>query len=268
MSAKATAPRTEDVAPLDESRLVGSDRVLAVLKELARYPEGVGLEELTRVIGSPKPTVHRALGSLRRAGLADQDARGRYLLGDEFLRMAFAHHEARPDHVRVRPVLESLAHRFGETTHYAVLDGREVVYREKVDPPTGAVRLTSTIGGRNPAHATGVGKLLLAQHLPTRDDVAAWVGAADLERRTPRTRCTVDELHRDLVEVREHGYATDDQENEPGVNCVALPVYATSPTTPSGALSVSALTYRTPLRALIDAVDEIRDLLGNLGGAR
>lgn len=267
-SAKATGPATGDVAELDAGRLVGSDRVLAVLKELARYPGGVGLEELTRVIGSPKPTVHRALGSLRRAGLADQDARGRYLLGDEFLRMAFAHHEARPDHVRVRPVLEALAHRFGETTHYAVLDGREVVYREKVDPPAGPVRLTSTVGGRNPAHATAVGKLLLAHHLRTRDDVAAWIGPTDLERRTPRTRRTVDDLHRDLVEARERGYATDDQENEPGVNCLALPVYATSPTTPSGALSVSALAYRTPLRVLVDAVDEIRDLLGRSGGTR
>ncbi|NUT98026.1 MAG: IclR family transcriptional regulator [Saccharothrix sp.] len=257
---------TEPVARLDESRLVGSDRVLAVLKELARHPEGVGLEELTRVIGSPKPTVHRALGSLRRAGLADQDARGHYVLGDEFLRLAFAHHEARPEHVRVRPVLESLALKFGETAHYAVLDGREVVYREKVDPPTGAVRLTSTIGGRNPAHATGVGKLLLAHHLPTRAAVEAWVGTAVLERRTPRTRCTVDALHQDLVEIRERGYATDDQENETGVNCLALPVYATSPTTPSGALSVSGLTYRTPLSALVDAVGEIRGLLGHLGG--
>jgi IclR family acetate operon transcriptional repressor len=164
------------VSRLDESRLVGSDRVLAVLKELARHADGAGLEELTRAIGSPKPTVHRALGSLRRAGLADQDARGHYVLGDEFLRMAFAHHEARPEHVRVRPVLESLAAHFGETSHYAVLDGREVVYRAKVDPPTGAVRLTSTIGGRNPAHATAVGKLLLAHRLTTREDVAAWAG--------------------------------------------------------------------------------------------
>src|SRR3954468_10869575 len=152
-------------ATLDAARLVGSDRVLAVLKELARYPDGVGLEELTRVIGSPKPTVHRALRALRRAGLADQDTRGHYLLGDEFLRMAFAHHEARPEHIRVRPLLETLAGRFGETAHSAVLDGREVVYRAKVDPPTGAVRLTSTIGGRNPAHATAVGKLLLAYRL-------------------------------------------------------------------------------------------------------
>ena len=256
------------VRPLDDNRLVGSDRVLAVLKELARYPDGVGLDELTRVIGSPKPTVHRALGSLRRAGLADQDSRGHYVLGDEFLRMAYAHQEERPEHVRVRPVLESLAAHFGETAHYAVLDAREVVYRAKVDPPSGAVRLTSTIGGRNPAHATAVGKLLLAQRLYTREDVAAWVGSAELVRRTPQTRCSVDDLHRELEQARAHGFATDDQENETGINCLALPVYLTSPAAPSGAVSISALTYRTPLATLVEAVDEIRALLGPLGEAR
>ncbi|MGW2721219.1 IclR family transcriptional regulator [Streptomyces sp. NPDC001492] len=260
-----TDPGTDGSTGADGSRLVGSDRVLAVLKELARYPEGVGLEELTRVIGSPKPTVHRALAALRRAGLAGQDARGHYTLGDEFLRMAFAHHEARPDHVRVRPVLEALAQRFGETAHYAVLDGREVVYRAKVDPPSGAVRLTSMVGGRNPAHATGVGKLLLARHLGTLAEVEAWIGDSPLVRRTPRTLCTADALHRELQTIRERGHSLDDQENEPGVNCLALPVYATSPRTPSGAVSVSALTYRTPLSTLVEATDEIRALLGPLG---
>ncbi|EFL30401.1 regulatory protein [Streptomyces viridochromogenes DSM 40736] len=261
--------------PTDPGRLVGSDRVLAVLRELARYPGGVGLDELTRVIGSPKPTVHRALGALRRAGLADQDDRSRYVLGDEFLRMAFAHHEARPDHVRVRPVLEALAHRFGETAHYAVLDGREVVYRAKVDPPTGAVRLTSTIGGRNPAHTTAVGKLLLARRLTSPAEVERWIGDpgadgapgsdAALERRTPRSLCTTAGLFRELALTRERGYGVDDQENETGVNCLAVPLYLTSPSTPSGAVSVSALAYRTPLSLLVDALDEIRELLGPLG---
>jgi DNA-binding IclR family transcriptional regulator len=239
-----------------------------VLKELARHPDGTGLEQLTRAIGSPKPTVHRALQSLRRAGLADQDTRGHYVLGDEFLRMAYAHSEARPEQARVRPVLESLAARFGETAHYAVLDGSEVVYRAKVDPPTGAVRLTSTIGGRNPAHSTGVGKLLLAQRLSTRVAVAEWADRVGLPRRTSHTLCTVDELHHDLESIRKRGYATDDQENETGINCLALPVYLTSPATPSGAVSISAVAYRTPLAVLVDAVDEVRELLGPLGGQR
>jgi DNA-binding IclR family transcriptional regulator len=225
----------------------------------------VGLEEMTRVIGSPKATVHRALGALRRAGLADQNARGHYLLGDEFLRMAFAHHEARPEHVRIRPVLETLAARFGETAHYAVLDGREIVYRAKVDPPTGAVRLTSTVGGRNPASTTGVGKLLLSLRLPTLTAVRQWIGDEPLVVRTPNSLRTAEDLHRELELTRERGFAVDDQENEVGVNCLALPVYGLSPSTPSGALSLGALTYRTPLGMLIDAVEEIRDVLGPMG---
>ncbi|MFM9458064.1 IclR family transcriptional regulator [Streptomyces europaeiscabiei] len=261
----STAPGEDGPTGAGDNRLVGSDRVLAVLRELARYPDGVGLDELTRVIGSPKPTVHRALGALRRAGLAEQDAGSRYVLGDEFLRMAFAHHEARPEHIRVRPVLEALAHRFGETAHYAVLDGHEVVYRAKVDPPAGAVRLTSTIGGRNPAHSTAVGKLLLSARLDTLEEVEAWKGRSPLERRTPRTQCAAADLHRELGATRGRGYGVDDQENETGVNCLALPVFLTSPTVPSGAVSVSALAYRTPLAALVDALDEIRALLGRLG---
>jgi DNA-binding IclR family transcriptional regulator len=252
---------------VEATRLVGSDRVLAVLKELARHPDGIGLEELTRLMDSPKPTVHRALTSLRRAGLADQDTRGHYGLGDEFLRMAFAHHEARPDHVRVRPAIEALARRFGETVHYAVLDDREVVYRAKVDPPEGAVRLASTVGGRNPAHATAVGKLLLASRLRDLPAVRTWVDRAPLGRRTPNTLCTAQDLHRELAEIRMRGYAVDDQENEPGVNCLALPVYLTSAVTPSGAVSISAIAYRTPLSELTEAVDSIRHQLGPLSGS-
>ena len=76
-------------------------------------------------------------------------------------------------------MLRSLAERYGETAHYAVLDGESVVYRSKVDPPHGAVRLTSTIGGRNPAHCTAVGKLLLSYALPDDAAVREWVGGPD-----------------------------------------------------------------------------------------
>ena len=249
-------------------RLVGSDRVLAVLVELASHPAGATLDEMARVTGSPKSTVHRALASLRRAGLASQDGPGHYILGDEFLRLAFTHHEARPEHVRVRPLLERLAERFGETAHFAVMDGREVVYRAKVEPPIGAVRLTSAIGGRNPVHSTGVGKALLALQLSSERDVASWIGDRLLEARTPNTAVTPADLHARLDQTRRRGYAIDDQENELGINCVAFPVYLSSPTSPAGAVSVSALAYRTPLPALRESVDEIRSIIATATGIR
>jgi IclR family acetate operon transcriptional repressor len=256
-----TTPLRSDAKPDSEERLVGSDRVLAVLTELARHPEGIGLDDLARSVASPKSTVHRALVSLRKAGFAAQDGRGHYMLGDEFLRMAFAHHEARPDHIRVQPILETLAVRYGETAHYAVLDGPSVVYRSKVDPPTGSVRLNSTVGGRNPAHATGVGKLLLSYALPDRAAVTAWVGDRVLERPTENTKSSVDEIHADLELIRERGYSIDDQESEPGINCLAIPAFLTSPTVPSGAISVSALAYRTPVGKLVDELDAIRSIV-------
>lgn len=252
-------------APPDpaEPRLVGSDRVLAVLLELAKYPRGIALDEMARVMASPKPTVHRALAALRRAGLAAQDARGHYVLGDEFLRMAFAHHEVRPDQVRVQPVLDQLCERYGEAVHYAVLDGRSIVYRAKVDPPVGGIKLTSTVGGRNPAHSTAVGKLLLAQLLPDPGAVRAWVGDQPLEKRTPRSVSTPRALHAELEKIRRQGYSVDDQENEPGINCLAVLAFMNSPSVPSGAISISALAYRTPLRQLVDDLPAIRKIIGH-----
>jgi DNA-binding IclR family transcriptional regulator len=245
----------------DAERLVGADRVLAILAELARHADGIGLEEMARAVASNKATVHRALASLRRAGFAAQDRRGRYLLGDEYLRLAFAHHEARPDHVRINPVLRSLAERYGETAHYAVLDGGSVVYRSKVDPPSGAVRLTSTVGGRNPAHCTAVGKLLLAYALPDDAAVRRWAAGRTLERRTDRTLAAAPALAQELRLIRGRGWAADDQENEAGVNCLAVPAFLLSPSVPTGAVSVSAPAYRTPLARLIDDVDAIRAMV-------
>lgn len=246
---------------MEDGRLVGSHRVLAILAKLAEHPDGVTLDEMARLFHSPKSTVHRCLAALRDTGFAAHDGRGRYVLGDEFLRLAFAHHEARPDHLRVGPVLERLVERFAETAHYAVLHGREVVYRSKVDPPSGAVRLTSTVGGRNPAHSTAVGKALLAYALPDDAAVRAWVADGDTPRRTEHTVVDADRLCAALAMVRERGFAIDDQENELGINCVALPVYLVSPSTPSGAVSVSALAYRTPLAKLVEQVDDIRAII-------
>jgi IclR family transcriptional regulator, acetate operon repressor len=253
--------RLADVRAVD--RVVGSDRVLAVLAELGRHPAGIGLDELAAAVGSPKPTVHRALVSLRRARFANRDGHGHYVLGDEILRMAFAHQEARPDHVRIKPLLEALSARFGETTHYAVLDGRFVVYRSKVDPEAGAVRLTSVVGGRNPAHCTAVGKVLLCYALPEDGAVRDWVGDSDLITPTGRGPGNVQELSEELRATRTRGFGLDDQENEPGVNCLAVPVFLTSPTVPSGAVSISGLAYRTPLRLLLDDLPTILEIISS-----
>lgn len=242
-------PDTSTHAP--PARLVGADRVLAVLLELGSHPHGVTLDALASALASPKPTIHRALASLCRAGLARQVSRGIYILGDDLFQMVLRNISERPDALVVEPVLERLTAHFGETAHFAVLDGTEVVYRAKMDPPRGAVRLTSVIGGRNPAHCTAVGKLLLSQKVTSRNELVKLLGTGPLLRRTENTIIDVDDLWTELVATHERGYAIDDQENEPGVNCVAVSVGSDPHLPGTGAVSVSALTFRMPMAELI-----------------
>ncbi|NKF30995.1 helix-turn-helix domain-containing protein, partial [Pseudomonas sp. BGM005] len=103
----------------DEERLVGADRVLAVMIALSEHPTGATLEEVAHSVGATKSTVHRALATLRRSGLATQLSRGVYILGDEFYRIAFRSYSLRPEGALIQPALDELARRFGETVHFA-----------------------------------------------------------------------------------------------------------------------------------------------------
>jgi IclR family transcriptional regulator, acetate operon repressor len=252
----------------NSDRVVGADRVLAVLIELANHPAGITLDDMAHRLRSSKSTVHRALAALRRAGLAELLSRGVYVLGDEFLRLAFRNHAGRPVGARIEPVLEELARRFGETAHYAVLDGEDVVYRAKVDPPEGSVRLTSEIGGRNPAYRTGVGKVLLSYEVDSEEELARRLGADELPARTPHTITSVSALWTELQTTRDRGYAVDDQENEVGINCIAVPVRLDAGLRPMGAVSISALAFRTPLDTLIAKAEEIRAIVDGAAGVR
>ena len=233
-----------------------------MLAELARHPDGIGLDDMSRAVDSPKPTVHRALASLRRAGFARQDGHGRYLLGDELLRLAFAHHEARPEHLRVRGAADRSGR--GVRRDCPLRRARRIatfVYRAKVDPAVGAMKLTSTVGGRNTAHSTAVGKLLLSYRLTDQAAVRAWVAEAAPPRRTKNTLVTAAALGGAFAQARIDGFAIDDQENEAAVNCLAVPVWLTPAALPTGAISVSALAHRTPLPVLVEQADRIRSIV-------
>jgi IclR family acetate operon transcriptional repressor len=99
-----------------------------------------------------------------------------------------------------------------------------VVYVDKVEANIG-VRITSVIGGRNPAHATGVGKALLAELLPDDAAVRAWAQRhGPLQARTARTATSATMLSKSLNDVRTFGWAVDDEESEDGLLCVAARV--------------------------------------------
>ncbi|MGA7836304.1 MAG: IclR family transcriptional regulator [Acidimicrobiales bacterium] len=261
---------TEGAATEESKGLNGSDRVLAILNVLGSFPDGIGLNELARLVHSPRSSVHRALGALRRANLIEQDRDSRYRLGYGLLKLAFSYYEELDEIGRIRPVLSALAQKFGETTHYAVVDQAEVMYLAKVQPARSRYQMTSVIGGRNPAYCTGVGKSVLAYTLKTLEEVEQWVRVHEstIIRHTPHTLTDPEELHLEFTKIRENGYALDREEHEPGIHCLAVPLFLTSKSVPDGAVSVTAVAQRFPMRKLEASVDlarkVIRDHLGDV----
>lgn len=222
------------------------DRALEVIAYLGAHPGGVSLHDLAAATGTPKPTLHRILRSMRDRGFAAQpEPGGDYFLGAAAVEAAFRFHAGLDLRRILRPLLVQVQRSAGQTVHLATLEGAEVVYLDKLDADLG-IRLSSVVGGRNPAHVTGVGKALLAAQLPDAGAVAAWVDRyGPLVRRTPSSRTTAADLDRELEQTRARGYAVDDEESEEGLLCVAAVVpLVFGAASPPVALSVTGLKTR------------------------
>ncbi len=222
------------------------DRALQVISLLGTRPAGATLQELSAATGIPKPSLHRILSSMRERGFASQlKSGGSYLLGPAALEAAFRFHSSLDLRQLLRPLMDEIQEFSGQTVHLATIEGAEVVYLDKLESSIG-VRLTSVIGGRNPAHATGVGKALLARQLGTTDAVYAWATQhGPLVSRTPSTITNAANLAQALEETRERGYAIDDEESESSLYCVAACVpLVFGPLIPPLAISVTGLKDR------------------------
>lgn len=220
------------------------DRALRILMTLGVAARGARLDELAGELGIAKSTLHRILGALKFRGfVAQPEPNGPYFLGSEMLATAFRFHETLDLRALVHPLVVSVQDQFRETVHMAVLDGAEIVYLDKIESAH-AVRMTSVIGGRNAAHATGVGKALLAWTYPTNESVKAWAAQwGPLQPRTRHTTTSPARLAEQLAKVRERGYAIDVEENEVGVCCVAVPIFL-GRQVPAAAVSVTWLKAR------------------------
>ncbi len=206
---------------MPEQSPIGSvDKALRVLEALAGAgPHGVSLADLATLVGQNKATVHRTLAALRYRGFADQDApTGRYLLGATSIRLADDYLEDTHLPRLLHPALLTLCSRTDELVHLGVLSGAEVVYLDKVEPAR-PVRVWSAIGRRMPAATTALGRALIAYTSHSRESIPWFLTVVaspdeDAEERTWQA----------VSAARSRGYSTEEQENEPGISCVGVPL--------------------------------------------
>lgn len=199
-------------------------RALAILLQLGEdsHGEGFTVAELCTLLEMNKSTLLRLLVPLCDARLAEHSpVTGRYRLGWRNAQLGQSYLDSLDLGSSMKDILQKLTADTNETTHLVISDIPEVIYVDKVDS-LHAVRMFSRIGNHSPMHCTSVGKAILA----FADDAAIEkVVAFGLAKRTPNTRTTEAELRTDLVLIRERGYAVDDVENEPGIRCVAAPIF-------------------------------------------
>ncbi len=192
-----------------------------VMKAFTPAEREWGVTDLARRLGIAKSTAHRLLATLTDEGLLEQDpTTGRYRLGLVVFDLAAAAQSVDLHEAVLSPMTE-LRNRTGETIQVAVLDGREVVYVERLDSPN-TMRLFHEVGRRNSAHSTGCGKALLAFLPPEQLDriLRNW----KLTAKTPHTITDAAVLRRELAESRRRGYAVNRRESDSGVISVAAPI--------------------------------------------
>ncbi len=214
-----TAPKRADTG---RYRIQSVERAVAILNAFSAEEPELGVTELADRLDLHKSTVHRFLVNLEAAGLVERNRlTARYRLGLRIFELGGLVLQQMSLWDEALPFLEGLVRDSGETGHLAVLDGGEAVYIEKVEARK-ALRIPSAIGRGYPAHATSLGKLLLA-HLTAdaRDLVLAERGLA---RCTPNTITGRDRLNTELDLIRSQGFAVDDEEYEEGLRCIGAPI--------------------------------------------
>jgi IclR family acetate operon transcriptional repressor len=150
----------------------------------------------------------------------------------------FAYHRHHGFLKEARAVMEAITARLNETVQLAKLAGGENIYLDKVDS-THALRLQSEIGTRLSAHATGIGKALLAQLDP--EEVRERFAGPALPRYTPNSIGTLADLLDELALIRARGFSIDNEEYTPGIFCLAVPVYE------AGAPATTAISVSVPI---------------------
>ena len=220
-----------------------ADRIFQVLESLARGGPA-GLMELSNTLGLHKSTVHRLLNSLIYMGYVRQDEEtSHYALTFKILELADLMLNNMDVLTLVHPYLKKLKTLTGETVHFVQIEGAHAVYIAKEESHTNSIRMVSRVGSQIPLYRSGVGKALLA--MMDDSQVRRIWEASDIQAVTSHTIVSLDRLYQVLEEIRQRGYALDDEENEMGVRCIAAavpdyrgrPVYAFSISAPASRMT-------------------------------
>ncbi|GFZ91241.1 IclR family transcriptional regulator [Paenibacillus marchantiophytorum] len=207
----------------DKYRVPAIERAHLILKEISLHPGKLKLIDLSRTLVINKSSMYSLLLTLENLGWIEKEAGETYRLGRELSRFGHAAAQQRNLNEAFHKEAAIAKQRLGESFQLAKLDGIEVLYIAKEEALT-PVRLASEPGMRLPAHATALGKVMLADL--SDDDFNSLYSPSNepFAHLTVNSMTTAHALKISLQDIREQGYALDFEEAVIGFNCAAAPI--------------------------------------------
>jgi IclR family transcriptional regulator, KDG regulon repressor len=194
-------------------------RGLQILDLFAQAENGLSITEIAQHLGVDKSSASRLVKTLVSYQYVQPDVGSRrYILGQRLHQLGWQILNRIPVREQAKPFLYRLVQQTEECAHTAVYSQGKALVIDDVEAES-SLRVVGGIGRLLPMHCTAVGKSLLAfSHLPLPDPDERII-------RTARTMTDTEMLREHLACIRDQGYALDDEENDPGVRCLAAPVY-------------------------------------------
>lgn len=197
-------------------------KVFNILNLLSEQKE-IGLAELSQRLMMSKATTYRFLQTLKTLDYVGQDGEwDKYYLTLRLFELGSKSLEYKDLVSIADKEMRAISEQTHEALHLGVLDENAIIYIHKIDSDFN-LRMQSRIGRKNPLYSTGIGKVLLSG----RDEMIIREVLKDVKfvKHTEKTLENVEQLFAELERVREQHYAEDNEEQEPGLRCIAAPVY-------------------------------------------
>ncbi len=199
------------------------NRVLDIIEQLSQSSVPMGPTGIAKATGINKSTVHRLLATLHERSYVEKNEKsGTYFIGPMLIELVSCYIGNLELQTEARPYLSALSMDLNLTAHLGILDGNDVIYIEKLVwfQPN---KLYSQIGYRVPAYCSSLGKCLLA--CLSGEELEKTLSACKFEKHTENTITSLEMFKKQLRQVRDQGWAIDNQEYIVGHSCVGAPIY-------------------------------------------
>lgn len=198
------------------------EKALLIIKLLANKGRDMKLTEISEELDINKSTLHGLIRTLKYHGFIDQDPKTqKYGLGLYLIELGDITEKSLDIIQITSPIIEEVSNALQETVHIAKLDNFEVVYVDKKESNQ-SMRIYTSIGSRNPAYSTGVGKSMLAY---LDENTLNTLIPDKMVSFTPNTITNKKEFIDSLKAIRKDGFALDNEEYSIGLKCVAAPIF-------------------------------------------